>query len=132
MDEARARTSGVDMPTMDAMEPIRVATSMMSVSVDAPLLPRRTSESPNDTMSSLVRCMMLLRWPSPSAADSVSRSVAMSRFETTVENVSRFSTAMPSSPPMAWISRIWSALVTFWLEKSIAACLSFWKSPSVP
>ena len=105
---------------------------MMSVSVDAPLLPRRTSESPNDTMSSLVRCMMLLRWPSPSAADSVSRSVAMSRFETTVENVSRFSTATPSSPPMAWISRIWSALVTFWLEKSIAACLSFWKSPSVP
>ena len=49
MELAHASTSGADMPTMLAMEPMRSAMLAISVSVDAPLLPSRTSASENPT-----------------------------------------------------------------------------------
>ena len=133
IEDAQARTSGVDMPMMDAMEPMRFAMSMICDSVDAPLLPRRTSASENCGIVAPLRSfMMLSSWPSAVAAVSASRSVATSRFETVSAKVCRSSVATPSSPPMAWIWRIWSALVTCVVEKSTAAWRRRSKSASVP
>ena len=132
MVDDHARMSGVDMPTMEPMEPIRLATSTICVSVEAPLLPRRTSASPNPVRLPAVSLVMLLSWPSAVAASSELRFVATSTFETVRANSSSWSVAMPSSPPMAWMESIWSALVTCVVEKSMADCLSASKSLSVP
>ena len=133
MDEAHARMSGVLMPMMEPMEPIRLAMSMICDSVDAPLFPRRTSESENAGMWLSSRSSrMFASCPRAVAASSALRSVATSMFETVVANVSSASVAIPSSPPIAWMDRICDADVTCVLEKSIADCLRFSKSCSVP
>ena len=132
MVDDHARMSGVLMPMMEPMEPMRSATFAMSVSVDAPLLPRRTRESAKPCMLDEVSLVMLERCPSTAAASSALRSVATSMLETTSENSLRLSVEMPSSPPIAWISSIWSAEVTCVVEKSIAASRRPSKSVSVP
>ena len=75
---------------------------------------------------------MFASLPSDEAASSVSRLVATSRFDTVSANCSRLSVAMPSSPPIAMICNICSALVTWVLENSIALCLSDSNWASVP
>ena len=64
--------------------------------------------------------MMFARWPSASAAPSTSRLLATSMLLTTSAKVDSDSVATPSSPPMASICRICSALVTCVREKSMA------------
>ena len=132
MLDDRARISGTVMPTMVPIEPMRVAMSTIWSSVDAPLLPSRTSASAYLSYSSAVMWVMFASLPSDDAASSVLRFVATSRFDTVSENARRSSVATPSSPPIAIICIICSALVTCVLEKSIAACRSSLNCVSVP
>ena len=97
---------------------------MMSDSITGRLLPRRTSESPNLSYSSVLRPMTDAILPRLVAMSSASMFVAMSRLDTVCANACRLSTAMPSWPPMASISSSCCADVTCVLENSMASALS--------
>ena len=97
-------------PTMFPSEPILVVMSRMSDSSAALLLPSLVSEFANESYSSDVMCVMLASWPSSCAACWASvMLVAMLMFDIARENASRLPVAMPSCPPIASMSRIWSA-----------------------
>ena len=111
-DVARAKSSVAEKPEIVPMDAMRVVTFMMRDSMVAELFPRRTSASPNFGKSSaLMSFRMPWSWPRFVAAPSVSRSVAMSRLDTVFAKSSSLSVATPSWPPMASISRSWSAVV---------------------
>ena len=76
--------------------------------------------------------MMLLRWPSASAASSVLRLLATSMLLMASAKAVRLSVATPSSPPIASMLRSWSALVTCVVAKSIACLRSDSNWSSVP
>ena len=109
---ASASSSVAENPEIVPIEAMRVVTFMMRDSMVAELLPRRTSASPNFGKSSALMSFRIpWSWPRLVAAPSVSRSVAMSRLETVLAKSSSLSVATPSWPPMASISRSWSAVV---------------------
>ena len=120
-----------DMPTTFAMPMNLFVRFMTSDSITGMLFPRRTSASPKLSYSSSVMPMTVAILPSCSEISSDCMFVAMSKFDTVWANDSRDSYAMPSCPPIASISRIWSAVVTCVVENSSAWSRRTWNSSSV-
>ena len=91
------------MPEMVPMDAMRIITFMILSSCVAELLPSLTSASENASMEPgpdwrlwSMSFMIADSWPRLADMVSVSRLVAMSRFDTTCPNFSRFCTCTPS------------------------------------